>query len=449
MWTNRHASRTAAPRTATPASDWSAGRRRYALALLGLASVLNFLDRQALTILVEPIKAEFHLSDTRIGLLTGAVFAVFYVAAAIPMARWLDYGSRKTILAATLAIWSLATMAAGFATSYVHLVITRIGVAIAETSAVPAQASLTADLYPGPGLARAMSVLTMGAAIGVGMALLIGGVVAANLGWRAVFWVVGAPGVLLALLILFGFPEPQRRTVSGGEAKAAREPVGRVFAHLWSLRSYRWILVSYGCQGFTGFATTVWSPSLLIRLHHMPIAQVGFWLAISSIAGLCLGAFAIGQLSAALARRDIRWNLRLGGAGLLMSVPAGLAIAFSPNAATAIVGIFFLHLGNSFCLPTAGAMVQSIAPPRMRGMASAMTNLCQTLAGIGLGPLVVGMLNDALMPSLGVEGMRVSLATSLTGAFIAGLALLRANRHTARDYAAATAAAPPDRQAAA
>jgi MFS family permease len=433
----------AAPADGAPPPGWTTGRRRFALALLSLSAVLNLMDRQALTILIEPIKAEFHLSDTRIGLLAGAAFAICYTLFSFPVARLLDRGPRKTLFAASLALWSLATMATGLATSYAFLLFSRLAVAIGETTASPAQQSLTSDLYMGPNLPRALSLLVAGSAVGSALALVVGGLVGGSLGWRGAFFVVGAPGVLLALLMQFGLREPPRRTVSGADAATLDGRTGRVFAPLWSLHSFRWILLGNGGAGFTGYAILIWTPSLLIRVYHTPIALAGFWLACASGAGITGAALVSGHLSAVLGRKDVRWHLRLSGMGLLLAIPAGLLLAFSPSVGWALLAVFFCHFGNTFFLAPSGTMVMSLAPPRMRGTASTATNLTQTLAGVGLGPLAVGLLNDAFLASRGVGGIRISMAISLVGLAIGGLALLRANRFAAQEYRAATAAAAP------
>jgi MFS family permease len=424
----------------TPAPDapppgWTAGGRRFALVLLSLSAVLNLMDRQAITILIEPIKAEFHLSDTRIGLLTGSAFAFCYALCALPMARLLDRGPRKTIYAAALALWSLATMATGLATSYLLLLVSRLVVAFGESSATPAQQSLVADLYRGRGLPRAISALVVGSAVGAALALLIGGLVSAALGWRAALFVVGAPGVLLALVIHFALREPPRRTQGGDAPEAKAHSSARVFAHLWSLRSYRWILLANAGAGFSGYATMVWVPSLLIRVHHVPIGYAGFLLAGVSAAGVISTAVLSGQLSAFLGGRDPRWHLRLSGLALLAAIPPGLLLAYSPTVGLALLGLFLCHFGNSFYLAPSATVVQSLAPPQMRSTAAAAATLMQTLAGAGLGPLAVGLMNDALMATSGLEGIRTSIAVATAGLAVGGVAMFCANRFVLKEYA--------------
>jgi len=423
---------------------WSAGRRRLALTLLVGAAILNLVDRQVISILLEPIKHEFQLSDTQIGLLTGTAFALCYALIAFPMARMLDRGVRRTIYAICIGVWSVSTMLAGMASSFAMLLLTRLGVAVGESSAGPAQQSLVADLYPGAKMPWAMALVNLGAAIGVALSLFLGGWLSQTYGWRMAFLVLGAPGLLIALGIWLAVPEPPRRTVRGAQVAEAPAPIGEVARALGSSPTYLLMLFAIAGSGFSGFALLAWGPSFLIRVHHMPAPMVGLWSGFAAAMGFGLGSLLSGQLGTVLGRRDIRWHLRLGGICNILAAPAGVLMAFSPTAAVAIGAQFIYMLLTTMHVPLVNTMVQSLAPPRMRAASAATTGFVQTIAGVGMGPLLLGVLNDAFRQGHGVEGIRLSLAWVMPAVALAGVALLAANRWAPSEYARAATRPAPD-----
>jgi predicted MFS family arabinose efflux permease len=411
-----------------------------------LTAVLNLVDRQVITIVVEPIKREFQLSDTQIGLLTGAAFAVFYSIVAFPMARLLDARPRRAVLGICVALWSLSTALASAATSFALLLATRVGVAIGESGAPPAQQSLASDLYPGRDLPMALSLINVGSSIGVALALFIGGWLSEQFGWRAAFFAVGAPGLIVAVLLLVSIPEPPRRAASGALAEPGGESMSMVLRHMASLRSYRAILLAVGASGFSGFGLLAWGPTFLIRVHGMSASEVGLWFGLASALGLGFGSLVSGWVSTVLGQRDIRWYLRLAGAFQALAVPAGLLTAFAPNSALAVLGVFLFMFSISVYAPPVLALVQVLARPGMRGTAAATTYFVQTMVGIGLGPLIIGAMNDAFGADHGPEGVRLSLAISMIGAALAGAIFLLANRWAPSEYGRATAPSGPDRR---
>jgi predicted MFS family arabinose efflux permease len=206
-----------APRSEAPDFEVE-GRAYYVLFLLVLVGACNLVDRQILTILLQPIKQELGASDTAMGFLTGFGFAAFFVVAGFPLARWADRGSRRSIIALCVRFWSLMTMASGFATSFLQLALARVGTAVGEAGSAPAIASLVADHFPRQGRGRAMAVVFIGPAIGVFVGLMLGGWINQAFGWRVAFVAVGAPGLLLALVMRFSIAEPGR----GRDAPSAK-----------------------------------------------------------------------------------------------------------------------------------------------------------------------------------------------------------------------------------
>lgn len=417
-----------------PPPGWSRFARRYALALLVLSAILNQVDRQVVSILVEPIKREFSLSDSQMGLLTGAAFALVYAFAAFPVGRALDAGPRKAIFSACIVLWSASTAAAGVATSYVGLLVSRIGVAIGESGAVPAQHSMVSDLYPGRRLPMALALITLGSAFGVAASLFTGGFLVEHFGWRTVFVAVGAPGLLLAALLFFGSKEPPRRTLLGDHATEGRPPIGEVIRYLWSLKTYRVVLIAGVLSGISGGALNAWGPSFLIRVHHLTPSQIGLWLGLATALGLGCGALVSGQLSTIMGARDIRWYLGISGTFSILCAPAGLLIALAPTPQVSILAVFFYQFCTVMHVPPTAAIVQSLAKPRMRGMATAATAFTSVL-GVGLGPLAMGMLTDAFAGMHGPLAIRGALALIVLAVAVAGAIYLLGNRWVRQEYA--------------
>jgi len=433
----------AEPHASAPPRGWSVFQRRLALSLLIVSGILNLVDRQIVSILIEPIKHEFGLSDTKIGLLTGLAFALCYAVVAFPVGRLLDTRSRRSIFAGCIALWSACTMAAGLAASFPMLLLTRLGVAVGESCASPAQQSIAADLYPGASLARALALINMGSALGVGLSLLLGGWLSEEFGWRAAFIAVGAPGLILALAIRFALPEPPRRTAEGVETRHVREPLAVAIAGLWQLRSYRLILLAKTAASFSGFALLAWAPSMMIRIHHLSPVEVGLWFGLMTGLGYGLGSIVSGELCTRLGKRDIRWYLRVGGAFNLVAAPAGLLIALSPSPAVAIGAMFVQTFSSTIATPAVLTMVQMLIGPTRRGLAAATTGFVQVVGGVGLGPFVMGVLNDAFGASRDPEGMRLALVCVMIGVAIAGPLLFWANRFVPREYARAAGREEP------
>ena len=415
----------------------SPARARYALFILCAVSVFNLTDRQILTILLDPIKRELQVSDTAMGLLTGMAFAAFYVTAGFPFARWADHGVRRSIVAVSLACWSLMTMISGFARSFSHLALARVGVAVGEAGAHPATHSLIADLFPLTRRATAMAMLSASGSIGILAGLLLGGWINEAFGWRAAFIAVGAPGLLLALIMRFSVPEPVRGAMDGYDAEALAAPsLAETMRHLWQLKSFRCLVVAAMANSLTGYGTLGWSPTFFIRVHDMSTTEVGLWLGLITGIGLAVGNLASGMLSDRLGRRDIRWYMWIGTAtGVAM--PFGVAFTLWPTAGGALSFFFLYAFLMTLWLPPTYALAQTLAKPRMRAMAAAIMAFFQNLVGIGLGPLVVGILNDALEPTWGEEAVRYSLLILTTGTFVAGAACLAATIWLRAEYAQA------------
>jgi len=425
-------SATGAPREAPDAYAW------YVLGVLFLLYVIAYVDRQVMSVLLQPIKQEFGVSDTAMGLLTGVAFAIFYFLFGIPIARWSDRGVRRSIIALAVGFWSAMTALTGVAQSYAHLLLLRIGVAAGEAGGGAPAHSLVSDYFPPSRRATALAILTTGGSVGMMLGLALGGWLGDRYGWRLAFVALGLPGLAVALLVRASVREPPRGRFDAGAPPAPRgETTASVVRYLWAFRSFRWLLLAATLHVFSGFGAASWNPTFLVRVHGMSLTQAGFWL--GPITGVCsgLGAVLWGVLADRLGRRDERWYMRLPGLGSLAALPFVYAFILWPEALGAV--LFLVPgslLGNCYTGATF-AMAQGLARPQMRATAAAFILLVMNLLGAGLGPFVVGALNDGLEPRFGSATIRYSLLIIALPRLLAAVMNLLAARSLREDLAAA------------
>lgn len=428
----------AGPHAGNDARYARAAYRAYALTLLTGVYVFSYIDRKIIFIVQEPIKAEFGLSDAQLGFLTGFVFMLFYAAFGIPFARWADTGVRRTVVAVAIGAWSVMTMLSGVAQTYTQLLLTRIGVAVGESGSSPPSHSMISDIFPLERRGRAMSMYTAGIYIGVLVAFALGGWISESFGWRTAFLVVGAPGLLMALLVRTTLEEPRRGMADRLERVEPAPALGEVLRMLWSRRSFRYLVAGATMSAFFTNNLIGWMPSFLIRSHGMAIGEVGLWLAlILGIAGGA-GAFAGGWLGDRLGLRDRRWYVLVPAAALGLALPFTLATFIVSSESLSLAAYCVPVLVSGMYAGPAIAMTHAMVSSRARAMASAVFFFIQNLIGLGLGPLLVGALSDRLAPAYGAESLRYSLLVALTVATIASIVMFSlASRHLRADLAAA------------
>ncbi|HEY6815245.1 MAG TPA: MFS transporter [Croceibacterium sp.] len=401
----------------SPARSW------WAIFIFMIALMFNYLDRQLMTLLITPIKADFGLSDTQISLLIGFAFVLFYVLAGIPIARFIDRGPRKWIVSSAIAFWSVMTAACGLAQTYWQLLAARMLVGVGESCNAPGTYSMTSDIFTRDKLAKPISVIGIGTVAGSGMALLVGGWLVTwltDLGpqsfplvgtlkpWQMTFVIVGLPGVLWALLLLATVPEPPRRDVSGGAAPSFLATVG----HLGSRRdTFGPMFLANGIKAMLSFGVTVWSPVFFERKFGYapgePGPTLGIIALIVSPLGLLLGGWLAERMYAA-GRKDA--NMRMVYLVTIPLIPVAVAFPLVEQAwlAFALVGLS-LFLGSLGSGP-ANAAIQSVTPGRMRGTTTAIYIAIYNVIGYGLGPLVVGWFNDNVFGESGIASSMVVLA---------------------------------------
>ena len=399
--------------------------RNYVLFILTCGYVLNFVDRQIMTILLEPIKAEFGASDTQMGLISGLAFALFYATLGVPVARLADRWSRRNVLAISMATWSAVTAACGTAGSFWQLALLRVGVGIGEAGGTPPSQSLLTDYFPKERRALAQGVLATAPNIGVLVGLFGGALIAEAFGWRTVFFVFGVPGVGLALLLFFTVKEPIKVKPQGLEAD--RSMMSAV-SGIVRLPSFFLIALGVGFAAIPGYGLGVWSPSFLVRVHGMSLVDAGLWLGIIGLSGGTVGTIVSGVLADRLALRDDRWQLWIPAVGLMVALPLQALFLLWPASAvftiagkTAPVALVFMGLSSVFAcfwIAPSYAAVQNLVPSHWRTQASALLLLVFNLLGLGLGPLLVGMLSDELA-SFGAASVRWALLSSLSMGYVA------------------------------
>lgn len=416
---------------------WPAHRRNYVMSVVCLVGVFNLLDRQIITILLEPIKHSFGASDTAMGFLVGMAFAGFYLAASFPIARWVDRGVRRSIMALCLGVWSFMTMLGGFSPSFAFLATTRIGVAIGEAGATPAIHSIISDLYPLEKRGAALGVLNGMQSVGIALGVFLGGWLADAYSWRVALIAVGLPGLLLALLVRFTVAEPPRGMSDAQAAPEAIPPLREVFTHLWKIKSYRCFVLIATFGALTGYGILGWGPTFFIRVHDMTTAEVGLWFGLSTVAGLFIGNVLCGFLADWLGKKDLRGYMWVAAAGPLLSLPFGILTLLWPHSGGAFVSYFIFFVLFSVHLPPSQAMVQNVAPQRMRGTAIVILAVMQTFVGIGMGPIIVGIGNDLLASTFGSGAVRYSLLFVMIWALFASACALLATRWLRADCATA------------
>ncbi|MCP4904489.1 MAG: MFS transporter [bacterium] len=415
----------------------------YVLGVFVLVTAFNVADRNILNALLEPIKTEFGASDTAMGLLVGTSFAAVHILASLIIARWADRSVRRSIVAGGLFVWSGLTALSGLATSYWQLFIARMGVSAAEGCGSAPAHSVLCDYFPLHMRARVMSIFGFGGIVGIGVGMGLGGTIAESFGWRAAFFVVGIPGAFLAILVRLTIREPLRGALDRPTDEETQPSIREVARFLLGRRSFIHMVVGAGCHTFAGMGTSAFYVSYLIRLHDLPVgtAALTYMLVgpLVGMVGVLVGGFAADHLG----KRDVRWYMWLAALSSMLALPSSIAFVLWPSewtielaghslVAAALVLIPSSFFGTMYNGPTL-AMTQSIARPAMRAQASALTTGSYNLIGMGLGPLAVGLINDALTPSLGAEAIRYGLLVVGLMHLQGTLHNLLAARHLERD----------------
>lgn len=407
----------------------------WTLLLLLLVYTMSFTDRQILGILIQPIKDEFQVSDTAMGLLSGMAFMLFYTVLGIPFARYADRANRRNLVAWCCGAWSVMTALCGMAVGYWTLALARVGVAVGEAGGTPPSLSMIADHYPPARRGRAMGVYMLGPQFGIMFGLALGGWIAHHYGWRQAFLWMAVPGLIAAVLLRLTGVEPPRGRweAAGAGAQAISESFREVARDLWRSPAFTRITLAGLMLGFAGYGIGIWTPSFLVRSHGMSLKDAGVVMGLLGGLAAVIGSLTAGWLSDWLTARNVRWRIGVPILGCAVALPAGLIFYAMPAGASWVVAgvqvphaiVWYLVFGITtvWWMAPAYAALSDIVAPHRRATAMAIFNLGLTLFGGGLGPLVVGLLSDALVPGFGSEALRWALAISMS-TYVVGIAAL-------------------------
>lgn len=401
---------------------------RYTLALLTMMAALAFMDRQILAVLIEPVKAEFGLSDLQIGLVTGLGFALTFGVLGVPLGRLADRCERRNLIAWCRGAGGLLAALGAASVGFWSLMFTRGGGALSDAGGTPASMSMLADLYPPSQRSRAMSVLSTGNSLGALLALVLGSWLAANHGWRATVVVAGVGSLLLALLLRASVREPLRvNTAQAAPAHGVRQR-GAVAA-IWAEPVTRWLVVGAACTLLAAYSLGAWNIALMVRHHGMSLQQAG-WISGGAALSSMVGGLFSGVLTDRLTHRDLRWQLGVPLLGLGLSLVNAMAYLLLPAGELTQATVLMLTL--SFFMPwwvaPTYAAISLVVPNQRRATANAMVLLAGAIVGNGLGPIVTGWLSDVLNASLGGDGLRYAMLGMVGMLLPAILAFARALR---------------------
>ncbi|WP_029915479.1 MFS transporter [Caulobacter sp. UNC358MFTsu5.1] len=426
----------------------SSGYRRYALWVLLIIYTLNFLDRQVVNILAEPIKRDLHLADWQLGMMTGLAFAIFYTVLGIPIARLAETKNRPFIIGASVAAWSAFTVLCGFTQNFWQLILARIGVGVGEAGCTPPAHSLITDYVPKDKRAGAIAFYSIGTPLGTLAGMAMGGLVADAYGWRVAFMVAGAPGVLFALIAAFTLVEPRRQLAADIAARAASKiSFGAALAVLATKKTFWLIALAASIKAFVGYGHAPFTASFFFRVHGAEVAELAarFGLKSAGFLGLALGliggtagvigAWLGGLLADRLGAKDLRAYVIVPAIASLVTIPFYI-LAVSVGSPMAAIGVLTIPvlLGTLWYGPVY-ATAQSIVDPAIRATASAVLLLIINLIGLGLGPVAVGALSDLLAGPAGLgeaQGVRWALILSTLLGLVA-FGLFWAARKTIRE----------------
>jgi predicted MFS family arabinose efflux permease len=411
----------------------SSSSARYALAILTIIYTLNFLDRTVINILIDPIKRDYHLSDTTMGFITGAGFVIMYSILAAPVARWADRGNRRSILTWGLVLWSGMTALAGVARNAVQLTLFRFGVGIGEAAGTAPSASMISDLFPGHQRAMAMSVYQLGPVFGGFLGAFIGGWINQYYGWHMAFLAAGLPGLLVALIFRYTVKEPARGTTEQTKVNTRQQPLRETFGFLLGQKSYMFLLAGFCLTTFTQFGFGTWTAPFLGRIRHLNSAQIGTYLGtVRGVAGL-VGTLLGGYLTDWFGHRDPRWRLYVPAICSIIAAPAVLLFLFSQNPIFSLAGFALISAASPVHVGPIVSVSHSVVKVGMRAFSTSVLYLVSELIGLGLGNIFIGAFNDHFAGKLGVNVIRYSMATAAATTLIGGLLFIVAAQFLKQD----------------
>lgn len=407
---------------------YSSRYKGYVLLLLTGVYTFNFIDRQILVILQESIKAELNLSDTQLGLLTGLTFAFFYVILGIPIARFADRNNRRNVVAFSLAVWSAMTALSGLVVNYTQLLLARVGVGIGEAGGSPPAHSMISDYFPPDKRATALSIYSTGIYIGILIGYIGGGWIDQFFGWRAAFLVLGIPGILYALLLIFTVKEPEKGRFDRDVHSESDMSFWEVVRMLFAKKTFLFLALACGLHTFATYGVGNFFAPFLARVHQMEVGIIGTWLGITTGFGGIIGTFMGGWLADKFGKIHVKWYLLIPAIAEIFNFPVTFVAIFHGNTAVVLIFYFMTSLLTAMYLGPCLAVTHNLLDAHKRSLASAILFLILNLIGLGFGPLCIGMLSDWFTPSMGAESLRYAFCSVfITGTLAMILFFLAAN----------------------
>jgi MFS family permease len=439
----------AVPAQAQGRSGHGAGYAYYVVGVLMVAYMFSFIDRTLLSLVMDPVRKDLGLSETQVSLLAGFAFAAFYTLLGLPFGRWADTRGRRNLIAIGMALWSLATLACGLATSFWRLFAGRMAVGVGEATLSPSAYSLIPDYFPPQRLGFAMGLYSCGVTVGGGLAMLVGGfvvqwatsahpvlpVLGQLAAWKIPFLILGLPGVLMALVVRLTVREPPRRLERGGSASVA-PPFREVGGYLWTHRGlFAPLFGGLSCVVIAGYAFNVWGPVYFMRVHGLKPAEVGVLFAVGFGLFGTIGVLAGGAISDRVAKAGaLDAPIRVSRWSAIAQAPFFLAAYLVPSRTAAeilfVVALFFGSIYGGL----QAAAIQALTPNRMRGQVAALYLTVANLVGLGFAPTWTAYMTEHLFsgPHDVGKSLAVTTVVALTlGAVLLGLALAPARRRAA------------------
>jgi MFS family permease len=385
--------------TSTQPQPLSQSYVRYALWMLLIIYTLNFVDRQIVAILAEPIKQDLGLNDTQLGLLGGLAFALFYTLLGIPIARFAERGNRVGIISTAVVVWSGFTALSGMAQNFTQLLLARIGVGIGEAGCTPPAHSLISDYVAPDKRASALAFYSMGVPVGSAMGFLVGALIAQHFGWRVAFFAVGLPGVILGLIAWKTMIEPRKVGLVPQPAAGQAVTFGAALKELGSKKSYWYAVLAATVVSFLGYGHAYFLPSFLTRVHEMGLAERGAAMAVMTFAAGVAGTLIGGKIADHWSKKDTRAYMIIPAIAWLAGAPFFAAAMFAEGAYTAVLLLAIPTLLGSIWYGPVYAAVQGLVQPRTRATAVAIMLFVVNIVGLGFGPTTVGILSDVFATS--------------------------------------------------
>lgn len=406
---------------------------KFVLWTLLIVYIFNFIDRQIVNILAEPIRLDLGISDTQIGLMTGLAFALFYTVLGLPIARYADRPStnRPRLIALALAVWSAMTALCGLAQNFWQLLLARMGVGVGEAGCTPAAHSLISDLVPKERRSSALAFYALGIPIGTLLGMMIGGLLADAVGWRNAFLIVGLPGVVLAVFVAVMLRDPRHRA----QVSQAVPPPGmsnrETFKAIFGSPALVLLIAAGSTASFLSYGKTTWATIFFQRTHDLSPGEVGLYFGLVNGAAGILGTMLGGKLADRYGAANRRHVLTAPAIGMMIAAPTAFLGYYVADWQLALFILFVPTVLNSLYYGPTYSAVQGLVRPEARAMAAAVLLFFQNLIGLGLGPLLFGMLSDAIRPSFGEDSVRwvlyIASFLSLIPAFFFWRCSLRLN----------------------